>query len=465
MKKEGLIIIIVAIFLLIFPFANADVELKETAINNIIIKELSLPATFDITIINNNRNSDIFLIDTLLDINITPKDAVFVAGNSEKTVRREIYPSQEIRANQSGSFSFLYYIKGEKEIKKSTMMLDFISLSDLIELEMPTTISSDEKEINVTINLTKDTILDAELTLVSELLSYTKQVTLTKNGIVLNVPLKSTLPKAGTYEIKATFTIDDYDFKIIKDITLKSIISVEETTEESGYFLNYKTTVTKENTGNSVTDITISLKKSIIAGMFTNFNIKPTNIKREGNSVIYEFTKELNPGEKLTVEARTSYYLPFLILILLIIATWIFIYIMTPQVKINKKAVNVKTKSGVFATKIVLAIKNKGKEVTDLKIIDRLPAFTELVPEKFGTLSPTEIRKKTLIWHIDRLGQNEEIMLSYIVYSKLTIIGTLSIPLTFVTYKDTKGNLHEAKSNSLSIIVPEQSPIGSTVIK
>lgn len=219
--------------------------------------------------------------------------------------------------------------------------------------------------------------------------------------------------------------------------------------------------MTKTNDGNSLTDITVTITKSSIAGLLTSFNIDPTNVKKENGNAVYEFTKELNPGETLNVKAKTSYYLPILILLLLVAAVWIFVYVTTPQIKIVKKAVKVKTKSGVFATKIVLSAANNGKnEVTDLKIVDHFPAFTELVPGKFGTISPTEIRKKTLIWSFDRLSVGEEIMLSYIIYSKISIIGQLDIPVTFASYMDMKGSIKESRSNRLYVLAqdaPEQS--------
>ena len=57
---KRVVFLIAAVFLLsILPIASADVQLKETPINSIIVKELSLPAKVDITIINNNENINI----------------------------------------------------------------------------------------------------------------------------------------------------------------------------------------------------------------------------------------------------------------------------------------------------------------------------------------------------------------------------------------------------------------------
>jgi hypothetical protein len=450
------------------PFAAADVQLKEKAVSNVIIKEFDLPAEYEFTIVNNNDYTDIFTIDSLLDVNITPKDNVLALRNSEKTVTKQIYASPEMREEENGLLSITYYADGEtSNLWKSTFFLDFISMNDLVTIEMPPTITKDDTEMTVVLNLTRDVKLDTKLTLVSELLSYSDDVTLTAEGVVLTVPLKQEMPKAGTYEVKATFEVGDSSYTESNNVVLKSEIIVNEKDPvKSGWLLNRKIIYEKENAGNSVTDVTVTVKKSVVSGLFTSFNMGPTSVKRDGSIAAYEFIKELNPGESIQVIAVTSYYLPILILVLLIAAGWIFVVVTTPQVKIMKRAVRVRTRSGAFATKIVLAIKNKGKsEVNSLKVIDRLPPFTEVVPGKFGTISPSEARKSTLIWNIDKLAPQEEMMLSYIVYSKLTIIGKLDVPVTYATYMDAKNRLHEAKSNGLFVIAPEQPPVQSEIFK
>jgi hypothetical protein len=469
MKKVGTssLILFLAVILVAVPFASAGIELSEKAVNPVIVKELSLPASYDITIANDNDYSDSFMIDTLLDINITPKEKTDILSNSEKTVSINLYPSPEMRSIQSGNVAITYYVKGDKSaVKEGTMDLKFVSMANLISIQMPASISKDAENLNVNIKLTEPMTLDSKLTVVSEIGSYTKQLSLTENGADLIIPLKADKPNAGTYEVKFTFEVAGSEYTESKDIVLESVITTQEGKEESGWFLNKEVVMTKENTGNSVTGITISLEKSLVSGLFTTFDTKPTAIKKSGSTVTYEFTKELNPGEKLTVNGKTSYYLPLIILLLVIIAVWLALVVFTPQVKVMKKAVKVRTKTGVFATKIVLSVKNKGsKEVSGLKIIDRMPAFTELVPEKFGTISPSEVRKRTLIWNLDKLASNEEIMLSYIVYSKLTVIGKLDIPTAFATYTDLKGGMHEAHSNKLAVIAPEEPPIQTEIIR
>ena len=466
MKKVYFLFAAAFFLLAICNTALADISLEEKAISNIVIKELSSPATFEITIKNDNSYPDSFIIDTLHDINISPNEPVEVGARSEKTVVREIYPSEEMRKDQNGTVSFEYYAKGSKsEIKRSNMVLKFVSLPEIISIDVPASITKDDSEISAKVSLSENIELETEMTLVSEILSYTNSFSLTNDGAEFIVPLKEELPAAGVYEVKATFSISGYDFIKTKDIVLEPVITVKEETAKTGNFLDYTVESSKENTGNAVTDVLIEIRKSTIASLFTKCSISPDNVKSEGGVVIYEFTKKLNPGEKLAVEAKTSYYLPLAILILIVIAAWIFIVVTTPQIKVTKKAVKVKTKSGIFATKIVLAIANKGKEVNNIKSIDHLPAFTELVPEKFGTLSPSEIKKSRLVWTVDSLGRNEEIMLSYIVYSKVGVIGKLEIPLTFATYMDSKGKLHEAKSNSLFVLAQDESDVLATEVQ
>jgi len=456
MKKMWFLAVIISL-LAIMPLVSAEVSLNEKAINNILIKEFNSPIIYEITIRNDNSYPDFFMIDTLFDMNITPHEKTTVNANSEKTVTREIYPSQNMIDKRKGTYSFEYYAKGDNtDISTSNLVIKFLSLSDLISIDFPASVESTGKEINAKIMLTENTTLDAKMTISSPLFDVEKSFVLTDKVIEFTIPLKEEMPKAGIYEIKALFKIGDNSATVSKDIILKSIISANEDRDVKGNFLCKTETITTENTGNSVTDIAIVVKRSSIASLFTFFNIKPTSIKSEKGVVTYEFTSEMNPKERITINATTSYYLPILVIILLIVAGWIFVNVITPQVKVKKKAVKVRTKSGVFATKIVLSAENKGKDVFDVKIIDRLPAFTELVPEKFGTISPSEIRKKTLIWHINKIGKGEEIMLSYIVYSKLDILGKLDIPRGYATYKTEKGDIKESKSNALHILAADE---------
>ncbi len=463
MKKSGAIILVLALTLM--PFVSADIGLSETAVSNLIIKEIPEPAKFEITVKNNNDYADSYIIDSLFDLEIRPAAEVAVPAKAEKTVTKEIVMGKDLRDRQKGYFSFEYYAKGLKEIKKSFMTVKIVSLSDIITIDAPKTIKDTDKTIKVNVKLSEPVEFSTSMVMTGDVFEdYSKDFILTNAGVEIEIPLKDVKPNAGVYTIRAKFKISGYEFTSSDDTVLESIIDINEDVKEYGTFMHRTIFTTKENTGNSVTSTTITVNKPVISGMFTSFNMEPTKITRTGNNVMYEFTKEINPGEKFEIKAVTSYYLPLFIIILATVASVILINILTPKIKIDKKAVRVKTKSGVFATKIVINARNVGPEVTDLKIIERLPAFTELLPERFGTVSPSEIKKRGLIWAIDKLSTNEEVMFSYIVYSKVNILGKLEIPATLATFKDIKSHPREVRSNRLFVLTSEATePVAAEV--
>ena len=185
-KKRACFLAAIISILLIFPsIVSADsISLKETAINNVIIKELSLPAEYEITIINDNSYSDNFAINTLLDISLNiSSQTVFVPANSEKTVAIEIYPSDGIKESQNGFFAFEYYAKGERiPIEKSFILLNILPLSKAITVQLPQTVNEDDKEITAVINTAGNLEFNLGLSMNSELLEYSGSSRLQTKG-------------------------------------------------------------------------------------------------------------------------------------------------------------------------------------------------------------------------------------------------------------------------------------------
>ena len=131
----------------------------------------------------------------------------------------------------------------------------------------------------------------------------------------------------------------------------------------------------------------------------------------------------------------------------------------------KKKAYRVKTKSGQFAAKVILLVKNTGKEVSNAKIIESIPPFTEIMGDRFGTIKPAEIRKHSVIWDIPFMAAKEEFILSYIVYSKVSILGKIDVAPAIATYQTGKGIMKESKSNSIFILTEERLASQSELIK
>ena len=86
-----------------------------------------------------------------------------------------------------------------------------------------------------------------------------------------------------------------------------------------------------------------------------------------------------------------------------------------------------KTKGGEFALKVTLHAKAR-KSLEHIKIQDKIPSMVKLY-DKFGS-KPDQIdpAKRTLSWDLHSLRAGEERVFSYIIYSKLNVFGTFTLP-------------------------------------
>mgnify|MGYP001594456890 FL=1 len=201
----------------------------------------------------------------------------------------------------------------------------------------------------------------------------------------------------------------------------------------------------KSNDGNVPIVDTISIEKGIIPRLFTSFSIEPDRVERSGLGVRYEWDRQIQPGETWEIEVKTNYTLPFLLLILIIVAGVLVHLYTSNHVVVAKRVSHVRTKGGEFALKVILSVKAK-KHVDNVQIIDRLP-FMAKIYEKYG-ISPDRIDESTrrLFWDIKTLQAGEERVFSYIIYSKINVVGKFELPTAVAIY-EVDGKTHESISN------------------
>ena len=123
---------------------------------------------------------------------------------------------------------------------------------------------------------------------------------------------------------------------------------------------------------------------------------------------------------------------------------------------ILKKRVNfVKTKGGEFALKVSLTV-NAQKYVERVSVVDKLPSITK-IHDRFSGPPPTRVDEKTrrIEWNFEKLEEGETRMVSYIIYSKIGILGKFALPPATAFYEST-GKIKEVQSNR-AFFVSEQS--------
>ena len=173
-------------------------------------------------------------------------------------------------------------------------------------------------------------------------------------------------------------------------------------------------------------------------------------------AVEYTWIKEkLYPAESYMIKAKTNYLFPILIIIALALAVLGYKRFSETKLEIKKSVFPLKTKGGEFALKINLSLKAR-KEIGNVTLTDKIPSIVKIY-KKFGSIKPDKIdtENRRVHWDIGSLEAGEERSISYVVYSKVGIVGKFSLPRALAVF-EKDGSIHEVDSNNV-FFMSEQS--------
>ena len=448
MKKIALLILTI---LFLFPFSSAlDLEVKEIKKENVIITELSNNATFSLSIKNLEEESDNFQIYSLVQINIFPKGLFMINSGEKLNLDIVVEPQKSTRENQRGIYAFQYQIKGQQiGVFKDFLTIRILDVKDAIKVSTKS-ISLKDKTATLTIeNLEEFHFENLEISAESEFFQFSETLNLEKKEskeFIVPINLKEKI-SAGKKELELEFTFNDISSKKIVTFQYleKGGISV---TQNSEGFLIRKTSTTKTNEGNIQSTTSIEITKNVLTRLFTIFSKKPEIAERRGIFVDYSWKKNVEVGEEFTITATTNYTIPFMLIILILFVTGFTKYLMAQKVIIRKRVSAVKTKGGEFALKVKLKVKAK-KPVKNVILTDTLPRMTKLY-DKFGA-KPHKIDSQTrkISWNLKNLNTGEQRVFTYIIYSKINIVGKFELPLATASY-EIDGMKEHSSSNRTS---------------
>lgn len=444
--KRIMIILLIA-FLLLGGVQASDLEVKKVDKGSVVIAELNNPAVFEF-VIKNNGPKDMFHIYSLISVTMTPKENFEIDAGEEKTITVRAYPDSEIR-KQRGLFNFEYQIKGMNSgIFKDNLGLTILELKDSFEI-VSKEVNFGDKFMVANIKNTQNTNLEnMRLNFVSDFFDENKVITLSpfeeKEVIVeLNSDrMKKLLAGNYVYRVEAEISNAKTDLSGVVNYVKKEDVSYEE--RKSGFFIR-KITVERKNNGNVPVKAEVQISENFIQRFFSVHSAEPTLKESSLFKSNYIWEKEVSPGEAIIIYSKINYTIPFIVLLLIggIIAG--FVIYMRTELVLKKKVHFVKTKGGEFALKVVLTAKAR-KHVEDIQIVDKLPGMTKLY-EKFG-IKPDKIDHATrrIFWNINNLNEGEERVYSYIIYSKIKVVGKFELSPAMAMY-ERDGKTHEVLSN------------------
>jgi len=447
-KKIALFILFLIPLISLNLISAINLDISVDPISNKVITDINEPAIFDLTIRNLGTTQE-FEIYSLIGINILPKSKFIIYPGATKTIRINAMPQGPLKLNK-GFMTFEYRIKDEdNEIQKQTLTINIVELNEIFSI-IPEIINPKSEKTKLSIeNKANLKFEDVNIEINSAFFDIDKTFSfnpLEKKEIelTLNQEKIKTLT-AGNYLLTAEIKVGN---KIAEIESLIKFLEQEdiETTESTEGFIIQRHEISKNNLGNTQKIVEISAKKNLLSYLFTTVNIAPTRTQFNGFSKQYFWKKVLIPNEEFKIVLKTNWFYPIIVILLII-----FLYILIKRsiesdLILRKKVSFVKTKGGQFALKVTLKVKSK-RFLERINIIDKLPPLVKLY-ERFGAIPPDKIdsENKRLEWNIPSLNKDEERIFSYIIYSKIGIVGRFELPSARAVY-EKEGKIKRTESN------------------
>jgi hypothetical protein len=445
-KRDVFVLVVICAFLLFIPFSLGEItSVTPNPIASAVLVESNNSAIFNLTI--NSTQEDEIEIYALAGMMIEPSKPIELKAGSN-IIEIKAYPNDMLK-KQRGVYSFEYKLKDRSgRILTEYLKISIAELKDAISFKTLDVEYKDNEVKTVVTNLQEAYLNDLKIKLFSSFFDDEKTISLKpKEEVVITSAINkaniSSLP-AGSFVLKSEVSARGVNANF--DSSFRYIPKPDVLTKEvEGGIIIRKNVVEKTNNGNVPATVQISIKKDIFSRLFTMHSLDPTKSERSGLFVTYSWEKRLEPSEKFYVSATTNYTLPFLFIVfIIIIVLFIYSYTRTNLVLI-KRVSYVKTKGGEFALKVRIYVRAR-RFVEDIRVTDRLPGMTMLY-ERFGN-KPNKIdhSMRKLFWNIDKLNVGEERVFSYIVYSKLKVVGKFELPPAAASFS-REGKTNHVVSN------------------
>jgi len=454
MKKIIPILILITILLPTIFALNIDV--KKISANEVVILDLNKPATFDIQI-KNNGDADNLVFYTYYTVNFSPKETIQINKDETKDITIEVYPPENLKT--TGHQTFEYYIRSQKDDSTLTqkLIVNAVKLEDAFEIGA-SDVNTDAEEMTIYIHSKVNFKFEnLKVKFSSPFFNLEDTITLEPNQKKeYTVELdKNDYKKllAGYYTMTAKVEIENSKAEIETPIRFVEKNILIETSKEYGFLVNTKI-ITKTNEGNTISNTETVIKKNVFSRLFTTFNSEPDIVDRQGFAVYYTWNQEINPSEEMQIKVKTNWMFPVLIIVLIVLITVLTKYYSSRNLVLRKKVSFVRTKGGEFALRISVVV-NAKKYLEKVSITERLPPLVKL-HERFGSETPSRIdeKNKRIKWDFEKLEQGETRIISYILYSKIGIIGKFALPRTSAIF-ERDGKIMERNSNKAYFVIEQ----------
>jgi hypothetical protein len=451
MLRKGAFLLIIILSLSLV--SALDLSVEKEVVSDVVIAELDEPAVFDFTI-KNNGERDSFEIYSLVSVELTPKTAFSLSRGESEELRVEVSPSETIRSNP-GAFTFIYKIKGSNTgTMEDRLSINIVNLEDSLQITSDS-INPESRRAAVHVeNLQNFNFREIQAEFSSVFFSFQETFSLEpfeKKSFTVDLD-DSDLGNlmAGPYLLDVKMNIKETEKNFESSIRFLEKSGIFTSESEEGFFIR-RTEVEKRNEGNVPAVAEIIIEKNSFSNIFTTLSEPPSRREQDGFTTDYYWVKELRPGESLNVVVRTNWIILILIIIAVVVLIILFNIYLKSSLKLTKKITQVKTKGGEFALKVSVHARAK-KYIEKINIVDKLPPIVKLY-KRYGTIAPDRIDEKNrrLEWNIESLNEGEDRVVSYIIYSKIGVVGRFELPPAKAIYEKA-ARIKETQSNKVFFV-------------
>jgi len=446
-KKLVSVVLIISLIIASLALVSAELDITKKQISTVAIKDLNKPAMFTLDLTNKGI-TDSFSIYSTVGLDMLPKESFEILAGETKSVAISIFPTLPLKVSPD-YINFEYKLKGTNTpVQIDELAISIVNLKDAFEFYIDS-INPDSETAKIHFNnkygeSLENVHMEFSSVFFSETLNFSATALEKKE---LDAKLDKTKMRellAGPYIVNAKVRIGEVsgETSTIMKFEEKAGIETKELTE--GFFAR-RTEIEKLNKGNMNTDVSIVITKNLFSALFTTVNIDPSRKEFSGLKINYVYQKQIAPGESLKVVAKTNWWILILIIVIAILLWYIVDKYVKNKLVISKHILRVRTKGGEFALKITLNVKARDY-VERIRLLDRLPPMVKIF-ENFGNV-PEKLDEKNrrVEWNMQALAKGEQRTFSYIIYSKIGMVGRFELPKATAIY-EFEGKVKEAESN------------------
>ena len=456
--KSGIIVFSLLFVFAIFAINSVsaiNINVEKTSTGEVLVAGLDKPVVFNLELTNYGAG-DSFKIYTYDYSVVEPVGTTYIAQGETKKVQLKLMPLTNLTLRGYSTNS--YFIKGSDGTEmEGKLTFKIIDIADAFQVGA-SDIDPESTEADVYIrNRENFDFGKIKVMFSSPFFTEDENFDMGPKEIKnLTISLKDSNLSglgAGFYTIKAKIEVNGKTAEtegVIKFVE-KNIITT--TKKDFGLFINTKV-IEKKNAGNTFEDSVTVIKKNIISRLFASFNPEPDNVERKGFNIYYTWTNQIKPGETFTITVKTNWLFPVLIILLLIAVVVLAKQYSGTNISLRKRVTFVRAKGGEFALKVSVYVTAK-HFVERVNVVDRLPPLVKIY-ERFGGEQPSRIDQKNrrLEWNFESLAPGEVRVLSYVIYSKVGVMGKFALPSATAIF-EKNGQIHEEESNQ-AFFVAEQ---------